>query len=213
MKLNLRTRIIEEKEKPTGLELDHLAATLARRFIRRWDLYSKQRDDGRYVCVRERLHHDHLLEHLQGGITLGTYVLDEDSLGVYLVFDADDEPDWRRLQALAVTLKEVETTAYLERSRRGGHLWLFLEEARSGDEIRRFGQGLMLHFGLGSLELFPKQERLSGGPGSLIRLPFGVHRKSGRRYGFYTPGGQPLAPTLREQIHLLENPQTVPDRE
>ena len=67
----------------------------------------------------------------------------------------------------------------------------------------------MLHFGLGSLELFPKQTQLAGGPGSLIRLPFGVHRKSDRRYGFYLPDGQPLAPTLREQIHLLETPKTV----
>jgi hypothetical protein len=192
------------------MELDYLAAALATRFIRRWDLYSRQRDDGRYLCVRERLHHDHLLEHVQGEITLGAYVLDEDSQGVYLVFDADANPDWRRLQALAAALEELDTTAYLENSRRGGHLWLFLEDALSGEDIRRFGQGLMIHFGLGSLELFPKQARVSEGPGSLIRLPFGVHRKSGRRYGFYTSDGKPLAPTLREQINLLEKPQTVP---
>jgi hypothetical protein len=107
-------------------------------------------------------------------------------------------------------LKEVDTTAYLEKSRRGGHLWLFFEQSLPGSEIRRFGQGLMFHFGLGTLELFPKQDQLAGGPGSLIRLPFGVHRKSGRRYGFYQLNGQPLAPTLREQIQILENPQTVP---
>lgn len=130
-------------------------------------------------------------------------------MGHYLIFDADNTPDWRCLQALAEALKEVDTTAYLERSRRGGHLWLFFEQPLPGSEIRRFGQGLMFHFGLGNRELFPKQDQLAGGPGSLIRLPFGVHRKSGRRYGFYQLNGQPFAPTLREQIHILENPQTV----
>lgn len=210
MNMDVKTQTAEDRQNPTGVELDYLAAALAKRFIRRWDLFSKQRDDGRYVCIRERLHHDHLLEHLQGEITLGAYVLDEDSQGAYLVFDADNDPDWRRLQALAVALLEIDATTYLERSRRGGHLWMFFDEALSGDEIRRFGQGLMLQFGLGSLELFPKQAQLGGGPGSLVRLPFGVHRKSGRRYGFYLPHGQPLAPSLREQIELLEEPETVP---
>jgi hypothetical protein len=67
----------------------------------------------------------------------------------------------------------------------------------------------MLHFGLSDLELFPKQDSLTGGPGSLIRLPFGMHRKSGKRYGFYLTDKQPLAPTLREQIRLFETPETV----
>ena len=89
-------------------------------------------------------------------------------------------------------------------------MWLFFETPLAGSEIRRFGQGLMLYFGLGSLELFPKQGQLSGGPGSMIRMPFGVHRKSGRRYGFYTLDGGPLAARLREQIRLLETPETVP---
>jgi hypothetical protein len=61
------------------------------------------------------------------------------------------------------------------------------------------------------MEQYPKQNRLNKGPGSLIRLPFGVHRKSGRRYGFYTPGGDPLAPTLREQLMLLGEAKTVPE--
>ena len=61
------------------------------------------------------------------------------------------------------------------------------------------------------MELFPKQDRLSSGPGSLIRLPFGIHRKDGRRYGFVTPGGEPLAPTIRDQIRQFVRPQTVPE--
>jgi hypothetical protein len=60
------------------------------------------------------------------------------------------------------------------------------------------------------MELFPKQDRLKTGPGSLVRLPFGIHRKSGRRYGFVTAEGRRLAPTLHEQMLVLEAPGTVP---
>jgi hypothetical protein len=61
------------------------------------------------------------------------------------------------------------------------------------------------------VELFPKQDELGDGPGSLIRMPFGVHRLTGRRYAFYTPDGIPLAPTIREQICALAAPQVVPE--
>ena len=70
----------------------------------------------------------------------------------------------------------------------------------------------MAYFNLASMELYPKQDRLQTGPGSLIRLPFGIHKKSGRRYGFYTPAGEPLAPTIREQLQVLRAPEIVPER-
>jgi hypothetical protein len=199
-----------EREKLTPNELDDPAAVLGFQFVQRWDLYARQLDDGRYICVREPLRHEQIVAHLAGEMTLGMYVLNDQSHGRHLILDADDDPGWRRIQALAKVLAALETTAYLERSRRGGHLWLFFSEPLPGETIRRFGQGLMLYFKFGGLELFPKQSALSGGPGSLIRMPFGIHRKSGRRYGFYLAHGRPLAAALREQISALENPQTVP---
>ena len=42
-------------------------------------------------------------------------------------------------------------------------------------------------------------------------MPFGVHRLTGRRYGFCNADGSPLAPTIREQIYALRAPETVPD--
>ncbi|MBK8025762.1 MAG: hypothetical protein IPK19_31320 [Chloroflexi bacterium] len=42
-------------------------------------------------------------------------------------------------------------------------------------------------------------------------MPLGKHRLTGRRYYFITPAGEPLAPTVREQIALLANPERVPD--
>jgi hypothetical protein len=151
----------------------------------------------------------HLIAHLRGEITLGTYLLDQRGQGRFLVLDADDEPDWRRLKALAEVLTEEGAPGYLEPSRRGGHLWLFLPQPLPGADIRAFGRGLLNHFGIEKVELFPKQDKLITGPGSLVRLPFGVHRKSGRRYGFYLPNGLPLAPTLRAQIQALRAPEIV----
>ena len=191
---------------PGEQDLGELAITLGERFIQRWDLYARQREDGRYAAVKRPLGRNHLLAHLRGTMTLGAYVLDENSRTRFLVVDADDDPDWRRLNGLARVLGEMECASYLEHSRRGGHLWLFFAEPVAGKEVRRFGRGLLAHFGIEDIELFPKQDKLSTGPGSLIRLPFGVHQKSGKRYGFYHADGRPLAPTLREQIMVLRAP-------
>jgi hypothetical protein len=55
--------------------------------------------------------------------------------------------------------------------------------------VHAFGQGLLTAHGIEGVELYPKQDQLADGPGSLIRRPFGVHRLTGRRCGFYTAGG------------------------
>lgn len=193
----------------SDVELSPIAEILARRFIQRWDMYPKQLDNGRYVSMHEPLHVDLLFAHLRGEITLGAYLLDAKSRGRFAVLDADDAPGWRRLQALANALMEKGTMGYLEQSRRGGHLWLFFDKLTPGEDIRAFGTGLLSYFGVTDVELYPKQEALTTGPGSLIRLPFGIHRKTGRRYGFCYPDGKPLAPTIREQIYALSAPQVV----
>jgi hypothetical protein len=142
---------------------------------------------------------------------LGTYLLDQESQARFLVLDVDDEGSWERLGQLARELAGEDVPSYLEKSRRGGHLWLFLAQAVPGREARAFGLGLLASRRVEGVELFPKQEQLVDGPGSLIRMPFGVHRLTGRRYGFYIPDGSPLAPTVREQIRVLEAPETVPE--
>lgn len=197
------------ERKPDHQELSILADVVARQFIQRRDLYAKQLEDGSYVSIHRPLQDTHLAAHLRGDMTLGAYVLDQESQGRFLVLDADSIPDFRRLKALAGVLASEGVIGYLEDSRRGGHMWLFLEEPLPGKDIRAFGRRLLEHFRIGGVELFPKQDRLTTGPGSLIRLPFGVHRKSSRRYGFYLPDGQALAPSLREQIHALRAPETI----
>ena len=85
----------------------------------------------------------HLFAHVRGEITLGTYLLDEQSQARFLVLDADDAQAWERLAHLARVLADEDIPSYLENSRRGGHLWLFLAQAVAGRDARAFGQGLL----------------------------------------------------------------------
>jgi hypothetical protein len=203
---------MSRSETLTTKELAEPVEILAGRFIQRFDKYPRQADNGSYFTVEKPLSKKLIYAHLQGKVTLGTYLLNENSQGRFMVLDGDDEPDRRRLVAMAQVLGDIGCPTYFEASRRGAHLWFFFEQPRPGEEIRRFGRGLMAYFNLATMELYPKQDKLQTGPGSLIRLPFGVHKKSCRRYGFYTPAGEPLAPTIREQLQVLRAPEIVPER-
>jgi len=125
-------------------------------------------------------------------------------------FDADAESQWGQLRALAGSLIHQEIPGYLEQSRRGGHLWLFFEQPLPGEDARQFGHHLLQVSSITEVELFPKQDRLTTGPGSLVRLPLGIHRKTGIRYPFIQPDGTLLASTLHEQIQRLAQPALVP---
>jgi hypothetical protein len=192
-------------------ELEPLAENLASVFFQRRDIYARQLDDGRYISIKEPLESWHLTYHLQGNLTLGTYVLDAESQVRFIAFDADDNQQLVGLTFMAQRLLEDDVPTYLESSRRGGHLWLFFDHQIPGWEARTFGKGLLTAHYLKGIELFPKQDQLGNGPGSLIRLPFGIHQRDGRRHGFINLEGQPLAPTLADQIHMLCAPQTVPE--
>lgn len=192
-------------------ELEHFADGIGETFIQRWDLHARQLDDGRYICIRKPLRAGHLLAHLKGELTLGAYVLDHSSQARYFAIDADDEDEMKKLANMKTSLAREGVPSYLERSRRGGHLWMFFPWAVPGKEARQFGHGLLKIYDLEGIELFPKQDQCQGGPGSLIRLPFGIHRKSGKRYGFITAAGEPIAATLSEQIRILSAPERVPE--
>ena len=78
-------------------EAELLASGLANIFVQRRDCYARQLDDGSYVCIHKPLHKHLLVSHLNGEITLGAYVLDQDSRARFAVLDADDDEQWRRL--------------------------------------------------------------------------------------------------------------------
>jgi hypothetical protein len=198
------------KEQSKVPEFDsQLVEAYAQTFVSRRDCYALQLNDGKYVCIKEPLTLDLLLAHVRGDLTLGVYVLDINSFAHWLCLDGDYEEDFSRLKQLADDLKAQGVPSYLELSRRGGHLWLFTAPL-SGAEIRYLGRQLLLPYSLSRIELYPKQNYLTSGPGSLVRLPLGIHRKSGKRYPFITLDNTPLAPTIRQQMALLAHPVRVP---
>lgn len=202
-------------ERPlSDYELSPAVMTLAARFIQRWDQYPQQTRLGWWVTIPKPMHVGLLFAHLRGRLTLGTYLLDPESRGRFLVLDADDQETWQRVQDMASDLWAQGITSYVEPSRRGGHLWLFLSQPTAGVEVRWGGGGLLHTYQLSprAVELYPKQGRLVTGPGSLMRLPFGKHQLTGRQYDFRLPNGDPLGATMVEQLQMLGAAQTVPNR-
>lgn len=202
-----------EKEffKPEQETVYKSAELLGKTFVQRRDIFASQLEDGRYVSIKEPLTARHLALHLKGFITLGTYMLAPDSTTRIIAFDADGENGLKDLANLANRLRGEAIPSYLETSRRGGHLWFFFDKSYEGERVRSFGKGIIKKHGVEGVELYPKQDKLYGGPGSLIRLPFGIHKRSGKKYPFIFPDGEMLAPSVREQIYVLSTPQTVPE--
>lgn len=144
-------------------------------------------------------------------MTLGAYALSPEHTAKWVCIDADNEVQYQGLKDLTLYLAHQGQGAYLERSSRGGHLWLFFSSPLSGNEVRRFAKHLSTENHLDpDIEIYPKQDRLSDdGYGSLVRLPLGIHRKTNIRYHFVTLDDTPIAPTIRDQIQLLSQPDFI----
>jgi hypothetical protein len=124
----------------------------ARMFIPRQDCYPLQTEDGRYITLQRHFELDYVQAHLKGMLTLGAYALDARSQARWLCLDADTPEQWAELLKMTRDLREDGVTAYLEPSRRGGHLWLFFSPT-PGATVRQFGQNLVGRYDLAGIEL------------------------------------------------------------
>lgn len=126
----------------------------------------------------------HLSGHDDGGqpFVAGVYPLLQDEMCWFLAIDFD-KANWHDdATAFLETCAQLPVNAALERSRsgRGGHVWLFFEEAVPAALARRLGSHLLTEtmerrpdLGFDSYDrLFPSQDTLpQGGFGNLIALP------------------------------------------
>ncbi|MBZ0280276.1 MAG: hypothetical protein K8L97_06020 [Anaerolineae bacterium] len=198
---------IERRE----MEIDRdILVGYTKTFINRYNCYPQQQADGHYFKAPRQLTFELVEEHLKGTITLGAYALNDQNYAKWICLDADDAIEWYGLMGIARQFAEQQMTTYLEPSRRGGHLWLFVDPL-PGKDARRFAKYLLAQHKLEGLEVYPKQDVLRTGVGSLVRLPLGIHRKAvpPRRFTFKTLDGDDLAPTIREQMAILAHPQKV----
>lgn len=173
--------------------------------IGRRDCYAVQLEAGTYARVNKPLTVTLLADHLAGQITLGTYVINEQGNCWFAVLDADMENGLVLLQVVQSELAPGSRLV-LEASRRGGHGWLFFNQATPVDQVRAWLAPVATRHGL---ELYPKQEA-GRGVGSLIRVPLGVHRRSGRRYPFLTDELRPIGRRVSDVLAWLPSaPRSV----
>jgi hypothetical protein len=133
--------------------------------------------------------------HLEGEITIGLYAIDPiTQRSKWVAIDADYAGAMEDLLKLQYSLQQDKVEAALEMSKRGGHLWIFMEHPALARECRIYIYNLALKLGMRikgiglaeGIEIFPKHDELREGEfGNAIRGPLGIHRGAHRRYWFY----------------------------
>ncbi len=181
-----------------------------------------------YSPIYKPIDKDALLAHLEGKHTLGIYLLRMDNTIKIAVIDIDISKKlimqeetmrnidlWKLALADAVKiikfLKNLNITAYLETSGwKGLHVWLFFETPIKAAEARDFLKTVLRKIGPPpegiNREIFPFQDSTNRDSlGSLIKLPLGIHRLTGKRCLFIDEYGEPL----QDQIAYLWNIEPV----
>ena len=147
--------------------------------------------------------------HLEGHLTIGLYAINPKTQRCrWVAIDADYVNALDDLLKLQYELRADGVEAALEKSRRGGHLWIFAEKPLLARDCRVYIYNLASRLkvpvkgapGLADgIEVFPKQDSLGAGEfGNALRGPLGIHQRTRKRYWFY---GADYA--LDEQIAYL----------
>jgi hypothetical protein len=194
-----KKNLLDEQKKCT-LELMRL-------FIHRKDVYAVQVKYGEkciYVPKYQLLTQEDIEKHLEGKITLGIYTLGLDNTIKWICLDIDSQH--------VKNTEEIRDLIYKRCVRKFGldavrveasgsphnyHVWVFFDnpiEARFGNAL-----GLKILEGVKHVELFPKQTALTGKRlGNLVKLPLGIHKKSGKRSTMNLEGIKPCRVDLTE---------------
>ncbi len=201
-------------------------------YARQW--YTREQHRGGYTPVMAPLTPREIRNHLLGNETLGVYCLRLDNTVNFMAVDLDitkssleaarTDPARAALirhqlretaQILQTQLQELGLPSILENSGfKGRHLWVLFAEPQPAAVALVFGQ-LFLRMMTPNLpadfhlEFFPKQaETGNKGLGNLIKLPLGIHRRSGRRSVFLDNEGQTLE---RAHEYLEQHPRVSGD--
>jgi hypothetical protein len=176
--------------RPARLEPALLEGWL-RLFANRLQPYALQQADGSYRWVYEPCTAVLLGAHLVGEITLAFSSTDARGWCRWACLDVDVPGSLPQLFAVRAVFAELGMPGLVEGSRRGGHLWLFFDELVPATAVRyTIGEALAAAYAAGvevpTYEVYPD----TGGAGVLghaVRLPLGVHRRTGLRYPLYDP--------------------------
>ncbi len=197
-------------------------------FARQW--VNKREGTQGYLPVRSPMTEEDLRNHLSGRMTYGIYLLREDSSVKVAAIDSDLKPNYRNRKLtskeqsvlkrerdyLVQRIREISANQGMEvltefSGGKGYHFWYFLQEPMAAAVVRSallsIAKVIAPDLQCFSLEVFPKQDTLSGkGLGNLIKLPLGVHRKTGKR-SYFLPR---CSGTVWEQLRVLLSVKPVP---
>lgn len=125
-------------------------------------------------CVRKSLNRDKFLDHLQGDELIGVYPLLPVRGDWYCVWgctdiDVDDLDAARNLQT-AFAVKNIK--AWVEKTRKGYHVWVFADELVPAPVMRRAFLAAHKAIDYPAKEVNPKQESAGAGFGNYVRLPY-----------------------------------------
>ena len=134
--------------------------------------------------------------HLEGEITIGLYSINPLRTSARSGWPSTrtTRMRFRTSSSWASTSSGMGCDPALEKSRRGGHLWLFFAEplpARDSliyvyDLARRAGIPVKGGSQREGIEVFPKHDAVKPGEfGHAIRGPLGIHRGAAQRFWFY----------------------------
>jgi len=137
---------------------------------------------------------DTIRRHLEGEITIGLYSINPATQrSKWVAIDADYEDSLADLLKLRLYLRQDGVESALEKSHRGGHLWIFMAEPLPARDCRIYVCGLALRLGITvkgggrreGIEVFPKHDALKPGRyGNAIHGPLGIHRGAAQRFWF-----------------------------
>lgn len=165
-------------------------------------------ESGRCYYYRPKgrisLSRDTIRKHMEGQITIGLYAINPSTQRCkWVAIDADYPDALEDLLKLQWELRLDGVEAALEKSRRGGHLWIFAAEPLLARHCRLYIHSLARRLKVpvkgtrldqisssaalaDGIEVFPKQDEVPADEfGNAIRGPLGVHRGVGKRFWFY----------------------------
>ena len=145
-------------------------------FVGNPEAFATQNIDGGYTPRRENLTPHKLQAHLDGSVTIGTYVVWADK-SRFFVFDIDDR-DLGMAKALAEECQKRGLFVGIEFSgRKGFHVWCLFSAWFPAADVQRLAKDIARTVGFNG-EVFPKQA-VARDLGSLVKLPLGVHQVTG----------------------------------
>ena len=159
-------------------------------FVNRKDVFSTQQESGAYFPTKRPITIEDIEKHIAGDITIGIYCLDIDNTVKWACIDIDGNKELSPEENKKLLYPEA-TIIYntfndfpriLEFSgRKGFHIWVFFKPRVTADYAQRLVKARLNRIGLNRHEVFPKQTELNESRkyGNLVKLPCGVHKKTG----------------------------------